>query len=98
MPRKKSNSPSPDAGNGIKEIATVAKIEAILAEAVAAEAEKAKNFADDGDIVARTDLLVTITNSKKYEAFQKNIESAMILITDYEFVGNGKVLLRVEMR
>ncbi len=98
MPRKKTDNVVPVTGTPvIEEAKEDATTVAVIAEAIEAE-EKAKNFADDGDIVAKTDLLVTITNSKKYEAFQKNIESAMIVITDYEFVGNGKVLLRVEMR
>lgn len=98
MGRKKANSPLPDTGTEIKEVVTDAKIEAMLADAVVAETENPKNFADDGDVVAKTDILVTITNSKKYAAFQKNVESASIVLTDYDFVGNGKVLLRVEMR
>ncbi len=102
--KKKSTFPSPDAGNGIKEVVTDAKVEAIIAEAVAAETEKEKakenpkNFAGDGDIIAKTDILLTITNAKKYEAFQKNIEAAWEVITEYHFVGNGKILLRVETR
>lgn len=100
MPRKKSNSPSPDAGNDIQEVVTDAKVEAIISEAVAAEAEKGKanpkNFTDD--IVATTDIYLTITNAKKYEAFQKNVEAAWEVITEYHFVGNGKILLRVETR
>ena len=109
MPRKKSTLPSPDAGNDIKEVVTDAKVEAIISEAVAAEAEKEKesetekgkanpkNFADD-DIIATTDIFLTITNAKKYEAFQKNVEAAWEVITEYHFVGNGKILLRVETR